>query len=85
MLFGLNIITLHYYRSQMISSEDHACVSALDSDKKAQYIQSNPSQCAKTFLNLLTHVSKDQTIQYILVMIDDLLQVCTCLIILRNQ
>lgn len=58
----------------MITSEDHACVSALDGDKRSQYLQSNSAQCAKTFLNLLSHVSKDHTIQYILVMIDDLLQ-----------
>ncbi|XP_059609544.1 V-type proton ATPase subunit H isoform X1 [Phlebotomus argentipes] len=63
-----------YMQSQMISSEDYNCVSALDGEKKAQYLQQNPSQCAKTLLNLLSHVSKDQTIQYILVMIDDLLQ-----------
>nr|XP_029720318.1 V-type proton ATPase subunit H-like isoform X1 [Aedes albopictus] len=65
-----------YKQSQMISQEDYACVSSLDKDKKsqAQYLQENPGQCAKTFLNLLSHVSKDQTIQYILVMIDDLLQ-----------
>lgn len=58
----------------MISSEDYACVSALDSDKRQAYLVQNQAQCAKTFLNLLSHVSKDQTIQYILVMIDDLLQ-----------
>lgn len=58
----------------MISNEDYTCVSALDSDKKLAYLKTNSPQCAKTFLNLLTHVSKDQTIQYILVMIDDLLQ-----------
>lgn len=63
-----------YVQSQMISQEDYACVVALDGDKRAAYMQQSPSQCAKTFLNLLSHVSKDQTIQYILVMIDDLLQ-----------
>ncbi|XP_062549216.1 V-type proton ATPase subunit H-like isoform X1 [Armigeres subalbatus] len=65
-----------YKQSQMISQEDFAVVSSLDKDKKsqAQYLQENAAQCAKTFLNLLSHVSKDQTIQYILVMIDDLLQ-----------
>ncbi|XP_055639286.1 V-type proton ATPase subunit H isoform X1 [Toxorhynchites rutilus septentrionalis] len=65
-----------YMQSLMISQEDYACVSSLDKDKKtqAQYLQENPNQCAKTFLNLLAHVSKDQTLQYILVMIDDLLQ-----------
>ncbi|XP_055539130.1 V-type proton ATPase subunit H isoform X1 [Wyeomyia smithii] len=65
-----------YMQSLMISQEDFACVSSLDKDKKsqAQYLRENPGQCAKTFLNLLSHVSKDQTIQYILVMIDDLLR-----------
>lgn len=58
----------------MISSEDYNSVSVLDSDKKAQYLKSNASDSAKTFLSLLSHVSKDQTLQYILVMIDDLLQ-----------
>ncbi|XP_063698973.1 V-type proton ATPase subunit H isoform X2 [Culicoides brevitarsis] len=63
-----------YMQSQMINSEDYAAISALDSDKRGQYLQTNAPQSAKTFLNLLSHVSKDQTIQYILVMIDDLLQ-----------
>uniref|UniRef100_U5EWK6 V-type proton ATPase subunit H n=1 Tax=Corethrella appendiculata TaxID=1370023 RepID=U5EWK6_9DIPT len=63
-----------YAQSQMISSEDFNCISALDNEKRAQYLQSNAPQCAKTFLNLVSHVSKDQTIQYLLVMIDDLLQ-----------
>lgn len=61
-----------YMQSQMISQEDYSCVSSLDKDKK--YLQDNPTQCAKTLLNMLSHVSKDQTIQYILVLIDDLLQ-----------
>lgn len=63
-----------YAQSQMITNEDYLCVSALDGDQRASYLKQNPAQCAKTFLNLLSHVSKDQTIQYILVMIDDLLQ-----------
>ena len=69
----LNVLLI--FRSQMISSEDYACVSALDSDKKTQYLKDNAYQSAKTFLNLLSHVSKDTTIQYLLVMIDDLLGV----------
>ncbi|XP_055859325.1 V-type proton ATPase subunit H isoform X2 [Episyrphus balteatus] len=62
-----------YMQSQMISQEDYQCISALDTSKVA-YLQQNPSQAVKTFLNLLAHVSKDSTIQYILVMIDDILQ-----------
>jgi len=63
-----------YMQSQMINAEDYGCISALDSDKRGEYLHGNASQVAKTFLNLLSHVSKDQTIQYLLVMIDDLLQ-----------
>lgn len=65
-----------YNQSQMISNEDYQSISALDSEKKAQYLKDQTSQAAKTFLNLLSHVSKDTTIQYLLVMIDDLLTVC---------
>lgn len=58
----------------MINDEDFKCISALDSETKAAYLTAEPNQSAKTLLNLLSHVSKDQTIQYILVLIDDLLQ-----------
>lgn len=62
-----------YNQSQMISNEDYNCITTLDSDRKASYLKDNQYQSAKTFLNLLSHVSKDTTIQYLLVMIDDLL------------
>ena len=32
-------------------------------------------QCAKTFVNLMGRIAKDQTVQYILTMIDNMLQV----------
>ena len=35
------------------------------------------AQCAKTFLNLMAHISKEQTVQYILTLIDDNLHVST--------
>lgn len=57
----------------MISNEDFTCVTALE-DKRSNHIEKQPDQCAKTLINLLTHVSKDQTIQYVLVLIDDILQ-----------
>jgi V-type H+-transporting ATPase subunit H len=63
----------------MISQEDYNFIVAFDNADTASrgaLLQDNRSQCAKTFLNLLGHVSKDQTIQYILIMIDDMLQVC---------
>ncbi|GFG31769.1 hypothetical protein Cfor_04208 [Coptotermes formosanus] len=66
-----------YHQSQMISQEDYNFIVAFDNADTASrgaLLQDNRSQCAKTFLNLLGHVSKDQTIQYILIMIDDMLQ-----------
>lgn len=62
----------------MITQEDYAIISEFDHGdvgKRENIIQEKRSQLAKTFLNLLEHVSKDQTIQYILVIIDDMLQV----------
>ncbi|KAJ9601335.1 hypothetical protein L9F63_000473 [Diploptera punctata] len=66
-----------YLQSQMISQEDYNFIVAFDNADVAgreTLLRDNRSQCAKTFLNLLGHVSKDQTIQYILIMIDDMLQ-----------
>ncbi|KAK2584034.1 hypothetical protein KPH14_006487 [Odynerus spinipes] len=66
-----------YSQSQMISKEDYDFIVAFDtSDASAReaILKENPHQAAKTFLNLLGHVSKEQTIQYILTMIDDMLQ-----------
>lgn len=62
-----------YQQSQMISNEDYNAITSLDGDKKSQYLKDNQYQSAKTFLSLLSHVSKDTTIQYLLVMIDDML------------
>lgn len=62
----------------MITQEDFNFIKPLDAADSATreaILKENRTQCAKTFLNLLLHVSKDQTIQYILVLIDDLLQV----------
>ena len=62
----------------MISKEDYDFIVAFDTHDgttKEMKLRENPGQAAKTFLNLLGHVSKDQTIQYILTMIDDMLQV----------
>lgn len=74
MIKYINFEILFLYRSQMISHEDHTCIVTLDGDKRSQYLHDNSAQCARTLLNLLSHIAKDQTIQYILVLIDDLLQ-----------
>ncbi|XP_018576537.1 V-type proton ATPase subunit H isoform X2 [Anoplophora glabripennis] len=66
-----------YLQSQMISQEDYSFISAFDvpdSAKREALLKRDRNQCAQTFLNLLGHVSKDQTLQYILVLVDDMLQ-----------
>ncbi|KAH8373275.1 hypothetical protein KR200_001015 [Drosophila serrata] len=62
-----------YMQSQMINEEDYKAISALDKSR-ASYLAQNSSQVVKTLLNLVSHLSKDSTIQYILVLLDDLLQ-----------
>ncbi|XP_016969367.1 V-type proton ATPase subunit H isoform X1 [Drosophila rhopaloa] len=62
-----------YMQSQMISEEDYKAISALDKSR-ASHLAQNSSQVVKTLLNLVSHLSKDSTIQYILVLLDDLLQ-----------
>lgn len=77
-IIALNFCLLSYSRSQMISQEDYHFIVAFDNADAAgrqKILEDNRTQCAKTFLNLLGHISKDQTIQYILIMIDDMLQV----------
>lgn len=63
----------------MISQEDYSFIVALDNAAdgaaRERLLKDQRAQCAKTFLSLLGHVSKDQTIQYILVMLDDMIQV----------
>ncbi|XP_073961845.1 V-type proton ATPase subunit VhaSFD isoform X4 [Choristoneura fumiferana] len=62
-----------YLQSQMITQRDHDYIVKLDTQKQKDLPDKNPEQCAEVFLNLLTHISKDHTIQYILVLIDDIL------------
>jgi len=74
---GQKINWTSYLQSQMISQEDYNFISRFDcSDPKTReaLIQENQLQCARTFYNLLGHISKDQTIQYLLTLIDDFLQ-----------
>lgn len=65
-------------RCQMISQEDYNFIVGFDGatgPARSQFLDEQRHQCAKTFLNLMGHVSKDQTIYYILVLIDDMLSV----------
>ena len=62
----------------MISKEDYNFILTLEKltgKSRAEFINDSRTQCAKTFLNLLGHVSKDQTVQYLLVIMDDLFKV----------
>lgn len=61
----------------MISEEDYEVIMGVDSagQSRAVLLQNRRYQVARTFLNLLGHISKDQTIQYILILVDDILSV----------
>jgi len=66
-----------YLQSQMMSQDDFTFISRFDGGNhqdREKMIQENPMQCAKTFYNLLGHISKDQTISYLLTLVDDFLQ-----------
>ncbi|EPQ02129.1 V-type proton ATPase subunit H [Myotis brandtii] len=67
-----------YLQGQMISAEDCEFIQRFEMkrspEEKQEMLQSEGSQCAKTFINLMTHISKEQTVQYILTMVDDMLQ-----------
>ncbi|XP_041848458.1 V-type proton ATPase subunit H isoform X1 [Melanotaenia boesemani] len=66
-----------YLQSQMISAEDCEFIKKFEvanSEEKQVILTSEGHQCAKTFLNLMAHISKEQTVQYILTLIDDTLQ-----------
>ena len=61
----------------MIAKEDFEFISRFDgadANTRAGLIQQDPLQLPKTFMNLLSQISKDSTIQYLLTLLDDLLQ-----------
>ncbi|RWS30120.1 V-type proton ATPase subunit H-like isoform X1 [Leptotrombidium deliense] len=65
-----------YLTSQMISEEDYQFIITFDTanaEQRVTILNENRTQCAKTFLSLLGHIAKDKTIQYILIIIDDML------------
>ncbi|XP_040028270.1 V-type proton ATPase subunit H isoform X2 [Gasterosteus aculeatus] len=66
-----------YLQSQMISAEDCEFIKKFEvanSEEKQVILTNEGHQCAKTFLSLMAHISKEQTVQYILTLIDDTLQ-----------
>lgn len=66
-----------YLHSQMIVQEDFNFISRFDgadAPTRERVIKENPHQLARTFFNLLSQISKDATIQYLLTLLDDVLQ-----------
>ncbi|XP_071216724.1 V-type proton ATPase subunit H-like isoform X2 [Salvelinus alpinus] len=66
-----------YLQGQMISAEDCEFIKKFEvahSEEKQTILTNEGQQCARTFLNLMAHISKEQTVQYILTLIDDTLQ-----------
>ncbi|XP_041361285.1 V-type proton ATPase subunit H-like isoform X2 [Gigantopelta aegis] len=66
-----------YLQGQMISHEVFEFISKFDSgnsEVRTAMLQKNPTQFAVTFYILISQIAKDQTLQYILTMLDDALQ-----------
>lgn len=67
-----------YLRSHMIEQEDYSFITAYETAKsKADrdgLLASNEEQCARTLINLITTVAKDENVRYVLTLFDDLLQ-----------
>ena len=67
-----------YLQGQMITEEEYNAVVNCDpnyttAQQRATYLATNSQQCAKVLIHLIGHVAKDQTVQSILTIIDDLL------------
>lgn len=64
-----------YHSSQMISDRDFKFITLYEkvtADNRAEFVQQHAMEMAETFLTMLSTVSKDETIQYILCLIDEL-------------
>lgn len=65
-----------YVQSQMINQEDYTMIADYDcmgAEERGKILEQKGEQFAKSCLSLLARLSKDQTIRYILVLIDDVL------------
>ncbi|KXJ15224.1 V-type proton ATPase subunit H [Exaiptasia diaphana] len=65
-----------YVQGKMISQDDYTMIADYDCmgpEERANIIQTKGDQLAKTCLSLLSRLTRDQTIRYILVIVDDLL------------
>jgi len=65
-----------YHQGQMISKTDYQFVSHYDRqslEDKNKLFEDDPEQCIITMLSLINNVAKEHVIQYMLVMLDDLI------------
>lgn len=64
-----------YVQSMMISKDEYDIIIRLDNaNQRAETLKSKPIHSISTLLTLMSKISKDQTVQYIITLIDDLLQ-----------
>lgn len=66
-----------YLQGQMISREVYNFISRFDTkvpESRTNLIKENPEQFAAVFKSLMDRIAKDQTLQYILTLLDDALQ-----------
>lgn len=73
----------------MIAQEDYNFITAYEATKSKQdrdtLLESNKNQCARTMINFITTVAKDQNVRYVLTVLDDMLQVCQFLNIIDRK
>ena len=65
-----------YETSQMISQDDFNFINELDSagvEGRQLVMEKHGSKAARAFVNLIGQISRDQTVRYLLTLIDDLL------------
>lgn len=66
-----------YLQGQMIPQDDYNFITAYEGAKNQEerrhLLEKSRSQCARTLLNLMSNVAKDQTVRYVLTLIDDML------------
>ncbi|KRX61307.1 putative V-type proton ATPase subunit H 2, partial [Trichinella sp. T9] len=66
-----------YLQSSMITQEDFNFITAYETvkgEEKRAFLENNKLQCARTFVSLMSNISKDQTVRCVLTMIDDMIQ-----------
>ncbi|RUS76514.1 hypothetical protein EGW08_015739 [Elysia chlorotica] len=72
-----NVNWKSYLQGQMISQEVYNFISQFDrasAETRAKLLQDNPFQFVVVFRMLMEGISRDQTLQYVLTMLDDVLQ-----------